>query len=226
MYSNLYHSDRILYYLAHSIAPQGHKGKREQEREDGLATWESWNFNLKPVYGIFFLNFPLDNLKPQLIRTVKFMVEETNEVFNDKVRAYTIQLPCVKRMRKEDCRSKIEYWSYILYNMETMNTQLPFADQQPIFMKMEQIASYSQMNPEQQRVYMDSLNRYRTAMAVKEYDFSRGMEKGRAEGRVEGRAEGRVEERIVIAINLKSLGTPYNIISQATGLTAEEIDAL
>ena len=98
--------------------------------------------------------------------------------------------------------------------METMNTQLAFTQQKPIFMKMEEIASYSKMNTEQQRMYMDSLNNYRTVMAAKEYDFKRGMEKGiekgmekgiekgRAEGIQQGRAEGMME----VAVKMKSLG--------------------
>ncbi len=211
-------NDRIIYYMSNSIAPQGYVGRKEKLGASGKPVMESWNFDLKPVYGIFFLNFPLSGFEPRLVRTVKFMVTETKEIFNDKVRAYTIQLPCVKNMREEDCKDRIEYWAYILHNMETMRTQLPFTDQQPIFMKMEQIASYSEMNPEQQRIYMDSLNNYRTVMAAKEYDFSRGMEKGIEKG-IE-------QEKLNNARNFKILGVPFETISQATGLSVEEIEKL
>jgi predicted transposase/invertase (TIGR01784 family) len=54
--------------------------------------------------------------------------------------------------------------------------------------------------------------------------------KGRAEGRTEGRAEGRTEGEAKAhqesAKVLKSLGTPYDVITKATGLTKEEIDSL
>lgn len=53
-----------------------------------------------------------------------------------------------------------------------------------------------------------------------------GREEGRKEGREEGREEGRKEERFENARNFKKLGVPIEIISQATGLTAEEIAAL
>lgn len=53
-----------------------------------------------------------------------------------------------------------------------------------------------------------------------------GREEGREEGRKEGREEGRKEERFENARNFKKLGVPIEIISQATGLTAEEIAAL
>ena len=53
-----------------------------------------------------------------------------------------------------------------------------------------------------------------------------GMEKGRAEGKEEGRAEGMSQRSQEIARNLLSLGLPIDQISQATGLTEEEIELL
>ena len=61
-----------------------------------------------------------------------------------------------------------------------------------------------------------------------------GMAEGRAEGRAEGMAEGRAEGRaegmsqrsLEIARNLLSLGLPVDQITQATGLTEEEIELL
>ena len=53
-----------------------------------------------------------------------------------------------------------------------------------------------------------------------------GMEKGRAEGKEEGRAEGMSQRSQEIARNLLSLGLPVNQITQATGLTEEEIELL
>lgn len=84
----------------------------------------------------------------------------------------------------------------------------------PIFMKMAEVASYPNMNPEQQRIYMNSLNNYRTVMAAKEYDFGRGMEKG-----IE-------KEKKANAKSMKALGLDINIVSQVTGLSIEEINAL
>ena len=211
-------NDRILYYLAHSISPQGYKGRLETESLDGDIIRESWNFDLKPVYGIFFLNFPLNGFQPRLIRTVRFMVEETQEIFNDKIRAYTVELPCMKGMREQDCKDAMDYWSYNLYNMETMNTQLPFTDQKPIFMKMAEVASYPNMNTEQQRIYMDSLNNYRTVMAAKEYVFSRGMKKGMEKGMKKG--------IIATAKKMKEFGLDTNSIAQMTDLSIDDINAL
>lgn len=208
-----YFRDRILYYLAQSIAPQGWKGKKTNEmksEELGRLVAETWDFRLKPVYGIFFLNFHLKGLSERLVRTVRFMVEETQEIFNDKIRAYTIELPCVKKMKESDCKEAIEKWSYNLYNMETMNTPLPFSAEKPIFMKMAEVASFPQMTVEQQQIYMRSLNHYRTVMATKDYDYNMG----------------RAEEKITIAMQMKTDGMPVNLIVKYTGLSEEEVNTL
>jgi len=51
-------------------------------------------------------------------------------------------------------------------------------------------------------------------------------ESGREEGRKEGKEEGRGEERLKIAMNLIRVGASCEIISQATGLSAEEVSRL
>ena len=64
----------------------------------------------------------------------------------------------------------------------------------------------------------------------KEEGRAEGKEEGRAEGKEEGRAEGRAEgmsqRSQEIARNLLSLGLPVDQITQATGLTEEEIEQL
>ena len=51
-------------------------------------------------------------------------------------------------------------------------------------------------------------------------------ETGREEGLKEGHKEGRGEERLKIAMNLIRIGASCEIITQATGLSAEEVSRL
>ena len=51
-------------------------------------------------------------------------------------------------------------------------------------------------------------------------------ESGREEGREEGLKEGREEERLKIAMNLIRVGASCELITQATGLSAEEVSRL
>ena len=54
----------------------------------------------------------------------------------------------------------------------------------------------------------------------------KGHKEGKEEGLKEGREEGRGEERLKIAMNLIRVGASCEIITQATGLSAEEVSKL
>ena len=60
----------------------------------------------------------------------------------------------------------------------------------------------------------------------REEGLKEGHKKGREEGREEGLKEGQGEERLKIAMNLIRIGASCEIISQATGLSAEEVSRL
>ncbi len=173
-------SNRILYYLSHAISEQGEKG--------GL-----WDFELHPVYGIFFMNFHMKGLKPQAIRTIQLKVDETGEVFSEKLKAFTLELLDYKDKPTAYPKSPIEYWLYNLVNMENMTTALPFQAQQPIFEKMGGISELIHMSPDDRSRYMYSLNLYRTNLSVMKNEREEGRAEGLAEGRAEGLAEGRAE---------------------------------
>ena len=59
-----------------------------------------------------------------------------------------------------------------------------------------------------------------------ERDTYNQIEYARETGREEGREKGRGEERLKIAMNLIRLGASCEIITQATGLSAEEVSRL
>ena len=59
-----------------------------------------------------------------------------------------------------------------------------------------------------------------------EYARETGREEGLKEGREKGKEEGRGEERLKIAMNLIRVGASCEIITQATGLSAEEVSRL
>ena len=52
------------------------------------------------------------------------------------------------------------------------------------------------------------------------------VEEGLAEGRAEGLAEGRAEANLEAALKFRNLGVAVEIISEATGLSVEEIKQL
>ena len=196
--SQRYFSDRILFYLSRSFSSQEKRGDPE------------WNYELSPVYGIFFLNFHLKGFKPLSLRTVQLKVEETGEVFSDKLRAYTLELAEYSKMREEDCKTRMDYWLYNLSNMENMTTQIPFQQQQPVFGRVGSIAELVRMSPEERAKYNISIDTYRTSLAVMQNE----------------REEGRAEERTKIALKMKADGMPLDLIIKYSGLSADEINAL
>ena len=212
-------TDRIVYYLSKSIAPQAEKG---QKKKDYKGKSVKWNYELHPVYGIFFINFHLGNLKPQVTRTVRFRVEETGELFNDKVRIYTIELPCFKGKTEADSKTRIDKWVYNLYNMENMTKPLAFQDEMPIFKRLATVAEYANMTAIEQAQYDYELKKYRDHYAQMEWATKKGL----MEGEAKGRAEGIEEATIKNAIALKKQGVSLEIISTALGMSIEEIEAL
>ena len=190
-------SNRILYYLSHAISEQGEKGT-------------SWNFDLRPVYGVFFMNFHMKGLKPQAIRTIQLRVDETGEIFSEKLKAFTLELVDFKDKSEAYPKSQIEYWLYNLVNMESMTEALPFQTQQPIFSKMGSISELSHMNSEERRKYFNSLNKYRTNLSVMEFAIEEGQQK----------------KVIEIARNAKNMGIEASVISKLTGLPVSEIESL
>ena len=58
------------------------------------------------------------------------------------------------------------------------------------------------------------------------YARKEGRQEGVEVGRLEGREEGREEERRLTAAKFKALGVDVILISQATGLSIDEIETL
>ena len=89
--------------------------------------------------------------------------------------------------------------------------------------KTVQVESLSKSEKKDYARYMtterDIRNQWNFAM---EKATAEGLEKGLAQGREEGREE----ERASAARNFKALGVSAEIISKATGLSQEQIDAL
>ena len=84
------------------------------------------------------------------------------------------------------------------------------------------MAELAQLDDEDRTNYIKAMNTERDTYNQIEY----ARETGREEGREEGLKEGRGEERLKIAMNLIRVGTSCEIITQATGLSAEEVSRL
>ena len=99
-----------------------------------------------------------------------------------------------------------------------MKTQLAFANEEPLFRRLENIAKYSALTRDQKIQYDDSFNNYMAYIGQVRYQWNRGME--------EGRAEGERSKAIAIARSLKASGLDAEFIAKNTGLSISEINTL
>jgi len=195
--------DRALYYLSNAVVRQGERGA-------------SWGYDVKAVYGVFFMNFHLEAGEERVRRDIILADKETQTLFSDKMRFIFLELPSFTKEENE-CESNFERWLYILKNMETLK-RMPFKAKSSLFKKLEEIVDIASLSKEERMKYDESIKRYRDTMAVMEGNMEEGIAKGMAKGRAEGRAE--------VARNLKSIGIPIDQITMATGLSKEEIEKL
>lgn len=216
--SQVYFKERALYYLSHAIAMQGLKGNK-------------WQFDVKAVYGVFFLNFLLDENRK--LRTDVILADrETGELFSDKLRQIFIALPLFKK-EEDECETDFERWIFVLNNMETLN-RMPFKAKKAVFEKLEEIADVHSLSEEERARYENSVNAYRDYLATVDFAAKEGLEEGLAKGLKEGIAkglekgleQGKIEKAIETARYLKAAGISQELITGATGLSAEEIERL
>jgi predicted transposase/invertase (TIGR01784 family) len=125
-------------------------------------------------------------------------------------------MPCFTKER-EECDNHFERWIYILKNMEILD-RMPWAAQNAVFQRLADIAEVSKLNKEERLEYDHALKRYRDTLNAMNGAELKGIEKGRAEGMAQGKSE--------VARNLKTMGLSTDNIIKATGLTAQEIEAL
>lgn len=216
--SQVHFKERALYYLSRAIIRQGQVGYE-------------WKFDIKAVYGVFFMNFLL--AADVKLRTDVILADrDTGEVFSDKMRQIFIALPQFKKEESE-CDNDFERWIYILTNMETLK-RLPFKARKAVFERLEKIADVASLTREERELYENSVDAYRTHLCVmdaaklegREEGRKEGREEGREEGRKEGREEGREAERLANARAMKEKGLSVSLIADITGLSPEVIENL
>lgn len=183
--------ERSIYYLSNAIVRQGERGAK-------------WEYGIKAVYGVFFMNFHLEENAQRVRRDVILADKETQEQFSDKMRFIYLEFPSFHKEENE-CENNFERWIYVLKNMETLK-RMPFKAQKSVFDKLEQIADIASLSKADRMKYDESIKQYRDTLVVMNAQ--------------------RKETLIEVARNLKSLDTKIDVISAATGLSEEEIGKL
>ena len=117
------------------------------------------------------------------------------------------------RKRIWELETVFDKWMYLLLHMHEM-VEIPHIFQAPDFKRLFILSEIDNFTPEEYSEYQNSLTRMS--------DYYNIIDSAEKRAREEGREEARME----MALNLKRLGTPNDIIAQATGLAMDVIEGL
>lgn len=199
--------DRSLYYATFLIHEQGEKGE--------------WDYRLKAVYVIGILNFKFDSEDDNYFHhEVQLMDVCTKQVFYDKLTFIYLEMPKFNKS-EDELVTMFDKWLFVLRNLSRLMAR-PAALQDRIFTRLFEAAEIAKFTKEQYEAYEESLKVYRDWQNT----IVTAEQKGMAKGMAEGIAKGRMEQNIANARSMKLAGLDYEIISQVTGLSKDEIDKL
>ena len=168
-----------------------------------------WDFRLDAVYGVFIMIFVIDKDMPAKIRTDVILSDrDTGQLFNNKFRQIFIELPNFDK-EEDECSNDFERWIYVLKHMDTLD-RMPFKARKAVFERLEKMASKANMTPEERAQYEKEWKVYNDYFNTLDFAEQKGMLRGKESS----------------ARMMKSKGLAIDLISECTGLTAEEIEAL
>ena len=205
--SQPYFKERSIYYTARSIVQQGERG-------------DEWQYDIKAVYLVAFLNFKLSSISQDFRTDVALMDMVRHTMFSDKVRLVYLQLPYFTK-EADDCETIFEKIIFTLKHMDILE-RMPWMAQNAVFQRLSEIADVASLNKEERIKYDANMKAFRDTIAVMEGQYMEGREVGRAEGRTEGRAEG-IQ---LVAKTMKNAGKSIEEIAAMTGLDRSVIEAL
>jgi len=203
-------ADRSLFYLSKMYTEQIEEGQSYQV--------------FKKCVSISILDFTLFHDTPDYYSCFHLWEDMRHTLFTDKVEFHVLELPKLPEEWKTSSDDRLLWAKFISSErkedfemLATKNTYLESAYQQL------QIISQDKEKRLEYEARQKAILDYNQSMLEAE---QRGKEAGREEGEKIGRKTGEHDRNIQIAKNLLSLNVPINIITQGTGLTIEQIEAL
>jgi len=224
---------RLLYYLGKDYTEQ-----IDYRREKPIKTKKKqihWN-DLPRVHIIAIIDFHRSKREKngilngkKVLETYSFKPEfsPSNEHLFDQWKATIVDLKKFKDKPLVELKTDKEKWLFLLKNASLIKEkEVQELKKDPMFEraleKLERLSS----DPKTRRAYEASINEHRDHVAILSAERKSGIEEGLAKGLKEGRKKGREEERLEIARVLSSQGVSPHRISDATGLSMEEIIAI
>ena len=182
-----------------------------------------WRYNFNPVFGVFFMNF-YDKIEPQtpIIHCSWKSDGRSPKVHSDNMQYWKIQLPHFRHKKLEDCKTNLDYWLYIIANMETIKGTLPFTDKKPIFKQLEQLAEYANLHQDDKWAYWQAQDQIACTEGAMEMRYEEGVEVGLMKGRAEERKKAH-EKDLRLAYKLFLSGMDLDQVAQTMELSLDEL---
>jgi predicted transposase/invertase (TIGR01784 family) len=196
--------DRSVYYATFPIQQQAKKG-------------EIWNYELSAVYFVGILDFVFsENINNgEVLHEIK-LKNKFGNIFYDKLTFIYLEMPKFDKTLDE-LETSFDKWLYVLKHLPKLQER-PAKLQERVFSKLFELAQIGKFNREEMQRYEESLKVY--------WDLHAVIETAKDEAFDEGKIEGKIEGKVEIAKNLIKLKIADDTISEATGLTIEEIEKL
>lgn len=192
--------DRSVFYSTFPIREQAERG-------------EKWNFELAAVYCIGILDFVFeeDRHNADYLHFVQ-LKNQHNAVFYDKLTFIYLEMPKFTKTEAE-LISQTDKWLYFIKHVSSLEG-IPAKLQETIFEEAFKTAEIAQFNPAQMKEYETSLKYYR--------DLQNVMDTAIEEAEVRGEKRNQIKT----AQRLAQMGLSAEDIMKATGLSADELQAL
>ena len=200
LYEPYFENRAILYTL---------KGLTEQVKKGG-------EYYLDPVYSIFFTNFDFTHIKKGISHNIGLIDRNSGEVFSELLNMRFIPMSTVKETW-EECENAYDQIIYLIKNMHKMdkNSKAYQSGEYDDFFKA---AELNNLVEEDFVAYSQSYAKMEETERAMQFAVSESYSNGFSKGESVGIRK--------TAINLKKMGLSSDEISQATGLSLEEIEAL
>ena len=198
----LHFMERAIFYSSRTIAHKAQRGP--------------WNFDLRPVFFLGFLNFDIRHLDPakadpsRFIHKFSLLEEETNELMSRALRFAFME---VARFDKtiEECITFEDRFLYIMKNLPNFaaNPQL-WDDMDPYFTELMEEAEFAKMTWEEQEAYIASMKQKWDYQNTLDFAEMKGIEKG-------------IES---VACQMLNDNVPIETIAKYTRLTEDQVRSL
>jgi len=219
--------DRMVYYSTFPIVGQAKKGRQALSyfdtgeeiswiRDGEELTYANkhvlpaWDYRLSAIYCIAILGYVLDGSKTAVNRNSLRNDEPPHELFYDKLRFVTVELPLFDERQPEyDSSRHLNKWLYFLKYLAELDDIPEVFKDDPVFLQAFRVAELANLAPMERRLYEQSLKRFRDTYAV----LNAKLEEGRTEGEAAGKIKGKKE--YLISFLIQKLGAMPSEIADA-----------